>query len=284
MIIRETTRVAKKVSNGICWRGINAAKKVRRWCKLAQHVGILNASHCLAAERLLATSPPGTECWLKTKDSVYPLLCRSGTSDYAVFQQIFFDDEYAPIRGKICDGVVIDCGANVGYSAAYFLSLSPGVRVIAVEPDAANVAILRKNLRRFGDRAEVIHAAVWSHRTELAFATSRYRDGREWARQVTDQPCISDDSTVAALGMEDILARCGAKRIDVLKIDVEGAEAKLFGQGYEAWLPNVDCIAIELHRDSVFGDCESIFHNAVSDDDFCKVTSGEVVICSRREL
>jgi len=42
--------------------------------------------------------------------------------------------------------LIIDAGANVGYSSVYFLSNFPNCRVIAIEPDGDNFASLQKNL------------------------------------------------------------------------------------------------------------------------------------------
>ena len=43
--------------------------------------------------------------------------------------------------------VIIDAGANVGYSALYFASLFPGVCVLAVEPDRTSFEILARHAR-----------------------------------------------------------------------------------------------------------------------------------------
>ena len=81
--------------------------------------------------------------------------------------------------------LIIDCGANIGCSSAYFLSRYPACRVIAVEADAENCAELRRNLAPCdGTRAEVLQAGIWPHPAQLVVAESSYRDGRAWTRQV----------------------------------------------------------------------------------------------------
>ena len=53
---------------------------------------------------------------------LYPVYARRGSSDLAVFHQIFVSHEYRCLAGLTNPKLILDCGANVGYSAAYFLS------------------------------------------------------------------------------------------------------------------------------------------------------------------
>ena len=89
-----------------------------------------------AAQRLrFGLSPPKSPfVWLLSKHARYPLRCRPGTSDVAVFGQIFRDLEYQCLDNARDVSLILDCGANVGYSAAYFLTCFPRAQVIAVEP------------------------------------------------------------------------------------------------------------------------------------------------------
>jgi hypothetical protein len=49
--------------------------------------------------------------------------------------------------------------------------------------------------------------------------------------------------------MPSLMQRYGLKRIDLLKIDIEGAEAELFGDTCESWIDRVVTIVMELHED-----------------------------------
>jgi hypothetical protein len=46
--------------------------------------------------------------------------------------------------------------------------------------------------------------------------------------------------------MRSLLGRSGFPRIDVLKVDIEGAELELF-TGPTDWLASVDCVVVETH-------------------------------------
>jgi FkbM family methyltransferase len=185
--------------------------------------------------------------------------------------------EYAPLNELTNIELIMDLGANVGYASAYFLTHFPRAQLIAVEPDPANFAMLKRNMVPYGDRVRILHAGVWSHPTRLTIRDIPYRDGREWARQVEE--CKKGD--IDAVDIPTLLRHSGHDRISLLKIDIEGAEAVLFADRYQSWIDKVSTIAIELHDDSFFGDCSHIFFSAINDLDFQVSRSGDLTICKR---
>src|SRR5688572_28284923 len=46
--------------------------------------------------------------------------------------------------------VIIDCGANIGYTALHYKRCYPGAQIIAFEPDPQFLPLLRANLERNG--------------------------------------------------------------------------------------------------------------------------------------
>ncbi len=225
-------------------------------------------------------APPDRTYTLRSKDARYPVLVRTGTSDLEVFQQIFIEREYSCLDDMRRADLIMDCGANVGYSSMYFMSRYPGARLIAVEPDEGNFALLRKNLLPFGSSVVALRAAVWSHPGMLRFSERQYRDGREWTRQV--RPGRPDeDSNIPAVDIGTLLRDSGHERIAILKIDIEGAEAVVFSSNYESWIDCVDNLVIELHDDSEFGECSRIFHRALEGRGFTVSRSGELTVCRR---
>src|SRR4051794_1732111 len=74
----------------------------------------------------------------RAKYANFPLYCRPNTTDHAVFRQIFVDREYRCLDEVKDAQLIIDCGANVGYSSAFFLSRFPKSHLVAVEPDPEN--------------------------------------------------------------------------------------------------------------------------------------------------
>ena len=210
---------------------------------------------------------------------IHPVWAREDSSDLAVAAQIFYEAEYACIDKMTNVGMIVDCGANVGYFSAYCLSRFPDCQVVAVEPDAGNFAMLRRNLLPYRNRVRLVHGGVWSHPARLAISESKYRDGREWTKQVRE--CRPDDNAdIEGIDIATLLQKSGHHRISILKIDVEGAEAVIFSANYQSWIGNVDAIVIELHDDSLFGKASEIFHSAIEGRHFQVSRSGEITICT----
>lgn len=67
--------------------------------------------------------------WLRVEGLLNPLALRVGTSDYIILLQIFGEHEYAQVSDPQSPSLVLDCGANVGYSSIWFLSRFPNVQV-----------------------------------------------------------------------------------------------------------------------------------------------------------
>jgi FkbM family methyltransferase len=221
----------------------------------------------------------GSSAFVFPRSAKHPLRFRIGTSDFDVFRQIFVEREYAPLLGMRDVRLVIDCGANVGYSSSFFLSHYPECHVVAVEPDSGNFALLEQNISPYGQRAMALQAGIWPSDVPLKISSEPYRDGREWSVQV--RPCAPDEKPdVQGVSIESLLAATPFSRISILKVDIEGAEAMLF-RATPTWLNRVDAIAIELHEDSAFGPATELFHQAIDGHGFTVTRSGELTICQR---
>jgi FkbM family methyltransferase len=173
----------------------------------------------------------------------FPLTFRRLGTDSTVVRQMLVREEYRPIASLSGINLIVDCGANIGAAAYYLLHRYPSAQLIAVEPDAENVALCRRNLALFGTRAKVIRAAVWSECRPLRIVPESRVLG-SWALRV--EPAARGD--VEGLTMPEILERAGVKPpIDILKIDIEGAETEVFRGQCRDWLDFTRHIAIELH-------------------------------------
>lgn len=216
---------------------------------------------------------------LMSKNAQFSLICRPKTSDIEVFRQIFVEREYSCLDDLSDVDLVIDCGANVGYSAAYFLTRFPKCQVICVEPDLSNFILLERNMAPYNGRVKLIRSGIWSHPADLKILEESYRDGREWTVQVRE--CmLSEVPEMQGIDVGTILKESGLQKISILKMDIEGAEAVVFSKNYESWLSCVENIVIELHDDSSFGQASDIVLNAISSSckSFSTSKSGELTV------
>jgi FkbM family methyltransferase len=234
----------------------------------AKNLGLLSLLHFEFQRRRSHSAPFN----LTSKMLAFPVRSRPLSSDIGVFTQFFFFDEYRCLSRLRNPKLILDLGANVGYSSAYFLSRFKDCSVIAVEPDPANFIELQKNVAPYRSRVKTIQAAVWPHpgRMDLEHPGR----GEEWGVRVKP----SDDGAVRAISIPELLTFSSEYRISLLKVDIEGSETDLFKSGSEEWLDKVDNIVIELHGE----EAQRIFHNAIAKSNFVISKCDELTVCLSR--
>ena len=209
--------------------------------------------------------PParGMLCRATVPGSNIKVSLRLGSSDISVFNGIFRWLEYGWDLDRKPQ-TIIDGGAYIGLSAIYFTMRYPGVRVIAVEASEQNFDLLVRNTSAFPN-IQPVHAALWPQPGSLVLTDP---GTGLWGLQVKE--AVSPDGaageladSVRAITIGDIIREHGIDRIDLLKVDIEGAEKELFGEP-GPWLDQVDAICIELHDWFKVG-CTRTFFTAVTD-------------------
>ena len=129
----------------------------------------------------------------------------------AQFEEIFIGRQYAfsPDRP---DPVIIDCGGNVGLSALWFKRNYPKCRLTVYEADPDLAEISRANLKRAGFEDPLVRLeAVWIANETVAFSKTGYDSGKIVLESSTSCPAVD-------------LSEHLPNRVDLLKLDIEGAE------------------------------------------------------------
>lgn len=179
---------------------------------------------------------------------------RTGNTDLEVLKQVLAYKQYeSPLPFPV--KTIIDAGANIGLSTLAFHIRFPEARILAIEPDRANLEMLRRNVAGI-HQITIIPGALWSHRTQLSFLEEA---NASFASRLSQE----GKNTVEAYGLADLLAQYGIEQVDLLKVDIEGAEKQVFEKGSETWLPKVSALMIELHDWIVPGASRSVFSAAV---------------------
>lgn len=129
---------------------------------------------------------------------------------------------------------VVDVGANIGYFTVLAAKLTgPTGRVVGFEANPRLRPLAARNLatNSMHGHAEVRHLAAWSEATELVLHLRRHFAANSSLAAVDPSflDRLGDESSepvrVPAAALDDELAELG--RVDVVKIDVEGAEFRV---------------------------------------------------------
>jgi FkbM family methyltransferase len=196
---------------------------------------------------------------LPTEAGSRPFFFRKGSSDEEVIQQTFTHKQYdlswvsqsrhtelmTYVRKRVADGarpLIVDGGANIGASAVFFALALPGAKVVAIEPDAANVDILRRNAD--GLDVEVVHGALAS-----AAGLSKVTDPGQghWAFRTVAAAGDPAGPSVPNITVPEIYTRNLPGFFPAIaKIDIEGAEKDVFTDA-RRWVQQTPVIIVELH-------------------------------------
>lgn len=209
---------------------------------------------------------------IKYRITFFPLIVRFNTSDAAVIRQVFIEKQYGIDYGTIQPKFIIDGGANVGYTSVFFAKQFPTAKIFAIEPENTNFRTLQKNVSRY----PLIHPlkkGLWNKTTKLAVNDSGLG---EWAFTTTEAQS-GGDNVVEAITIDDVLKMSGYAEIDILKLDIEGAEKELFSGNCDSWLSKVNILIIELH-DRMKPGSSAAFYSAIEKYHFKQELRDECVI------
>ena len=211
----------------------------------------------------------------------YPVHLRPGTSDIPTFYQVYWHEEYnipLPFQPEF----IIDAGANIGLAAIWYAQHYPNAQIISVEPEQSNFDQMLINTKLCRN-VVCLKAAI----DPVNDGTLNILDSGEgnWAfttgRSVDENSRLVDQ--VRTRSLDSIMSEFGRDIIDILKIDIEGAEKELFETGFEKWLPRSRCVVIETH-DRIKKGCSEAVEKAISKFSFERTERGENVVFLNREL
>ena len=134
---------------------------------------------------------------------------------------------------------IIDCGANMGMSIIYFKKLYPKATIVAFEADTHIYSFLKKNVASFGfTGVTILHNAVWDNAGEtLSFLSEGGAGGR----------VAPKEEGVTFYNVDTVRLKSYLnKRVDFLKVDIEGAEYRVIFDCAEE-LKNVQTLFLEYH-------------------------------------
>jgi FkbM family methyltransferase len=192
------------------------------------------------------------------KDKNLSVLVRKYTRDLLVFEGFFIFDDYQKFikqiqEKKIEIKYIIDAGANIGCATLYLHSYFPEATIVCIEPEKTNFDLLCQNIKlnNIQNKVYCVQKALWNELKELELRRVDYsHDGFHVMTEGITHEIIDKVSTCT------IPELCKENQIDILKIDIEGAEKALFTdqKHLQEFLPQTQSIIMEVHQEHISDD------------------------------
>lgn len=202
-------------------------------------------------------------------------------SDIMVFNQIFNFEEYSLVSKLMKlnpifnpKKIIIDAGANVGYTSVYLSNIFENSQIFAIEPSLENAQFYKKNISSLKNKDYIkLYQNALSHESGLNFIIDRnFRDGKDWSIATNENP----DGNIPGISIQEIVKENHLTHISLLKIDIEGAERFIFKDGNDfSFLKITEIIAIEIHDEFNIRD---EINNILINNNFIIFESGELTI------
>jgi len=165
---------------------------------------------------------------------------------------VYGDKQYDPDIRDFDPRVIVDGGAHIGMASIRFACHYPKATIFAVEPEPSNFTALVGNVAPYKNIIPV-EAALWKEDCQVLLGPSDVHP--KGAFQI--QECGS--TRVRAVTLPTLMREHAIRVIDLLKLDIEGAEKEVFESC--DWIDSVRNIAIELH-DRVNPGCRAAVQTA----------------------
>jgi FkbM family methyltransferase len=170
---------------------------------------------------------------------------RPRSYDLYVLGEVFWEEVYAPRLKQItAPEVVLDLGANIGAFSVWAARRWHVGKIVAVEMEDDNFDLLEENIRLNGLRGAVIpvKAAIWDENVQVGIKRHPFNHGMH-------QVCLdTGEKGIPALTLVKLMDTVKVKKVDILKMDIEGAEDRIFnGTNERLFAQGVGYLVAEMH-------------------------------------
>jgi FkbM family methyltransferase len=144
-----------------------------------------------------------------------------------LINEIFIDKEYFfTVDAEM--PIIIDCGSNIGISIIYFKNLYPKAKILAFEADPYVFKILNKNITENNLDVTLNNCALCNSNEPVSF----YMCNGPWNLKgsILKQRGGTNKVDVEGRKLSSYISKY--KRIDLIKIDIEGAEIEVINDLY----------------------------------------------------
>lgn len=173
-----------------------------------------------------------------TKLEGHDIIVPDNASFLFMYKEIFKEHIYK-FRTTNKTPYIIDGGANIGLATIYLKLLYPNSEILVFEPDNKIYNILENNINSFNFKnIKLINKGLWNENKTLSF----HSEGADGGAISELDKSLTKTETIVVTSLKPYLN----KKVDFLKLDIEGAETTVL-KDIKNELINVDKIFIEYH-------------------------------------
>lgn len=214
---------------------------------------VLNFERVRFPEALLkARLSYGPVMWVRPNDPIGRAIFYDGQWETAVIGHF---------ASELREGdVVLDVGANIGqFAVVAGAKVGQHGKVFAIEAGSTAFSILNKNIEENQfTHVKSLHLAAWDSETTLYLGGVR-EDMLGWGK--VQQQADAQTEAVPARRLDVVLSELGCTNVNVIKIDIEGAELKAL-QGMEGLFktkpPRIVYCEVANNHDSYGGSAQDL--------------------------
>lgn len=172
-----------------------------------------------------------------------------GRMDVWAVKETFLDRFYTRHGVEVEDGwTIMDVGAGMGDFSIYAAYGRPNAVVYAYEPFIESYQLLIQNITLNAiDNVIAFQRALWGESGLLALDLSGGEPLQIISQGVDASLANQGKVTVKALSLQDCLEGQGIERVDLMKLDCEGAEYEILLQASRQTLEKIERLVMEYH-------------------------------------
>ncbi len=224
---------------------------------------IFNVNKCLT----LKTKNFGLLHWNPRKDKVI---------NHLYTPQI---EIYSP-SGRLQITSIIDLGANIGIETIRFAKLYPMAKILAIEAEQRNYKLLQVNTSMLVS-VSCFNIAIWDKPAKLNFSSDS-ESAQSWFLVEAGN---DEEADIIGTPFDNFLKEKNITNIDILKVDIEGAEYELFSNNINDWIHFVKVVVMECPDSDKPETLRYIFQKlSLVNYNFNSYLHGENIILVRADL
>lgn len=169
---------------------------------------------------------------------------------------------------------IIDAGANIGQQTIRFINSYKSLKkIIAVELDSKTFEYLKKNTKNL-KKISLVNKALSNSNMERFYLPSNNSE----MSKITNE---KNGQKIESITINEIIKKYDLPRIDLLKLNIEGEEPKLFDDDI-SWLSITNCIAFNNANLSCFS--QEILKKIFANGNYKVFNLGQFIVLIKSDL